>query len=156
MCSVRSYAGKTHERTNIAILTILLSPSCMYSRVVALLIVVIGGIFSILAAGSCRFLSFNKQTDIYGDRGHFGLFFFTNQAGSCQRYPQRVFDLTDKTARVGAIIAPIFALIVILLFLMDILFWRVCCGKCFETTFLLLAIIFQGMTFAAFGSIEFW
>lgn len=77
-------------------------------------------------------------------------------AGSCQRYIDKVFDITDKTARVGALIAPIFALASIILQLVDILCWRVCCGKCIETSVLLLAIIFQGLTFAAFGSTEFW
>ena len=152
MCSV-SNAEKLNVR--LSLLYCLIFSLIWICRAVALTLVVAGFLFSVLAAGSCRFLRF-QETPTHENGGAFGLFFFTNPAGSCQRYSDFAFNFTDKTARVGAIIAPIFALVAIVLQLIDLLCWRVCCGKCSETTLLLLAIIFQGLTFAAFGSSTFW
>lgn len=123
------------------------------ARVIAILLVFAGLIFSILSAGSCDFLSFELRN---GEEGNFGLFFFTNPAGSCTAYRNDTeeisFSVFDKTARTGAVVAPLFALASILFQLVDLLCWRVCCGKCIESTLLLLAIICQFLTFSAFGS----
>eukprot|EP00544_Gedaniella_sp_CCMP2646_P014560 CAMPEP_0202501032 /NCGR_PEP_ID=MMETSP1361-20130828/34878_1 /ASSEMBLY_ACC=CAM_ASM_000849 /TAXON_ID=210615 /ORGANISM="Staurosira complex sp., Strain CCMP2646" /LENGTH=170 /DNA_ID=CAMNT_0049133663 /DNA_START=90 /DNA_END=601 /DNA_ORIENTATION=- len=82
----------------------------------------------------------------------FGLFSYTNPAGSCTGYRNTEFSVFEKTARVAAVVAPVFALAAISLQLVDILCWRVCCGKCFETVLLILAIVLQFLTFSAFGS----
>ena len=111
----------------------------------------IGLVFSILAAGSCDFLSFDLRN---GQQGAFGLFTYTNPAGSCTGYrnTEITFSEIEKTARVGAVGAPAFSLAAILLQLVDLICWRVCCGKIIESSLLLLAMIFQFLTFSAFGS----
>lgn len=141
--------GKCSSRSEDIYLKVPKSLTFATLRVLALVIVFIGFIFSMMAAGSCEFIQYS---DLDGEEGAFGLFTYTNPAGSCTRYREVVFNITDKTARVGAIGGAIFALVSLLLQLVDILCWRVFCGKCCESCLLLLAMIFQGLTFAAFAS----
>jgi len=112
-------------------------------------------VLSGLAAASCRFVDIENPQDLGHTFETSGLYrHYDPVSESCQVHETSTFTNAENAARMGGVVAPLLGALALLLIATEA-FCGKCCQRCSRwivSLCLLLAVIFQGLTFLWFGS----
>lgn len=116
---------------------------------------VAGIVFSCLTVASCHFL---KYIDSNGKQGAVGLYrYYDVSTSQCINHDDSVqYTESENAARMGAVVAPMAAGVVILIVLLEFCVCRFICSRLLMGLGLLGALIMQGLSFLLFDSEKFW
>lgn len=114
-----------------------------------------GIVFSCLTLVSCHFL---KYIDADGNQGAVGLYrYYSVDTLQCINHDDSVsYSESENAARMGAVVAPMAATIVILIVLVEFCCCRFICSRLLMGLGLIAAQVMQGITFLLFDSEKFW
>ena len=124
-------------------------------RSVLLIAVSTAFVLSCMAARSCQFLQYQSGKNDSG--GYAGLFSYRyGRDDECTPYDGLDVDGATKSARTGAIAAPIVGFLALLLATVELLCGNTCLCRHLVPSLLLVAAFMQGLTFLLLTSGAFW
>jgi hypothetical protein len=113
-----------------------------------------GMVFSAMTITSCHFA---KYVNGNGDQGAVGLYRYWNTTSTCMDYPTSLeYNASETAARMGAVVAPMAAGVILLLLLFECFSCRFMCSRLLMGILVLTAQVMQGITFLLFDSEQFW